>query len=55
MPLTWAQVRTGLDPKRYTIRTVPRLLSSMKAWEDYCDGERPFLPAAKKLVAKRGR
>jgi bifunctional non-homologous end joining protein LigD len=55
MPLTWAQVRTGLDPKRYTIRTVPRLLSSMKAWEDYCDGERPFLPAAKKLIAKRGR
>jgi bifunctional non-homologous end joining protein LigD len=55
MPLTWAQVRTRLDPQRYTIRTVPRLLPRMKAWEDYCDAERPFLPAAKKLIAKRGR
>jgi bifunctional non-homologous end joining protein LigD len=55
MPLTWSQVRAGLDPKRYTIRTVPRLLPSLKAWEEYCDAERPFLPAAKKLVGKRGR
>ena len=55
MPLTWAQVRAGLDPMRYTLRTVPRLLSAMKAWEEYCDAERPFLPAAKKLIGKRGR
>jgi bifunctional non-homologous end joining protein LigD len=55
MPLTWSQVRAGLEPSRYTIRTVPRLLPSMKAWEDYCDAERPFLPAAKKLIGKRGR
>jgi bifunctional non-homologous end joining protein LigD len=57
MPLTWAQVRAGLDPKRYTIRTVPALLPKMKAWahEEYCDAERPFLAAAKKLIGKRGR
>ncbi|HJS79485.1 MAG TPA: non-homologous end-joining DNA ligase, partial [Vitreimonas sp.] len=55
MPLTWAQVRAGLDPMRYTLRTVPRLLPAMKAWEEYCDAERPFLPAAKKLIGKRGR
>jgi len=55
MPLTWAQVRAGLDPMRYTLRTVPRLLPAMKAWEEYCDAERPFLPAAKKLMGKRGR
>ena len=23
MPLTWTQVKAGLDPKRFTIRTVP--------------------------------
>jgi bifunctional non-homologous end joining protein LigD len=55
MPLTWAQVRAGLDPLRYTTRTVPPLLSKMKAWEEYCKAERPFLPAAKKLINKRCR
>jgi bifunctional non-homologous end joining protein LigD len=37
MPVTWAQVKRGLDPAAYTIHTVPRLLS--KAWAD-CEGER---------------
>ena len=26
MPLTWAQVRSDLDPKRFTMRRVPALL-----------------------------
>ena len=26
MPLTWTQVRADLDPKKYTVRTVPALL-----------------------------
>ena len=30
MPLTWAQVRGDLDPKRYTVRTVPALLARTK-------------------------
>jgi bifunctional non-homologous end joining protein LigD len=55
MPLSWTQVKSGLDPMRYTIRTAPALLKKSNAWDDYCDGERPFLPAAKKLVAKRVR
>ena len=33
MPLTWAQVKADLDPKRFTIRTVPALLSRSKAWD----------------------
>lgn len=40
MPLTWSQVRKNLDPKRFTLRTVPALLSKTEAWADYCDGER---------------
>ena len=24
MPLTWTQVRAGLDPSRFTVRTAPR-------------------------------
>jgi bifunctional non-homologous end joining protein LigD len=55
MPLTWAQVRHGLDPMRYTMRTVPPLLKRMKAWEEYHESERPFLAAAKKLLGKGGR
>ncbi len=55
MPLSWSQVRVGLDPMRYTVRTVPALLRKSKAWADYCGAERPFLPAAKKVLATRER
>ena len=51
MPLTWTQVRDGLDPVRFTIRTVPALLAKSKAWADYCDAERPLEAAIRKLVA----
>lgn len=40
MPLTWSQVRKNLDPRRFTLRTVPTLLAKTDAWADYCDGER---------------
>jgi len=48
-PLTWNQVKPGLDPKKYTMRTVPGLLKKTKAWDDYCDAEQPLAPAIKKL------
>jgi bifunctional non-homologous end joining protein LigD len=35
MPRTWSQVKTDLDPKRFTIRTVPALLKKTSAWRDY--------------------
>jgi len=50
MPLTWSQVRTGLDPTRFTIRTVPPLLTKSKAWVDYCDAERSLADAIKRLA-----
>ena len=53
MPVNWNQVRDGLEPKRYTIRTVPALLAKSKAWEDYCDAERPLEAAIRKLVADK--
>jgi bifunctional non-homologous end joining protein LigD len=49
MPITWSQVKRGLDPSRYTLRTVPALVRKLTAWEDYCDGERPLAPAIKRL------
>ncbi len=35
MPLTWPQVRTGLDPMRFTVRTAPALLARASPWQDY--------------------
>jgi len=51
MPLTWPQVRKGLEPLRYTLRTVPALLSKSAAWKDYCEGERRLVEAHKRLGA----
>lgn len=49
MPLTWAQVRNDLDPKRFTIRTVPALLAKTKAWDGYEEAASPLKAAIKKL------
>ena len=53
MPLTWAQVKADLDPKRFTVRTVPALLGRSKPWVDYCDWERPLEQAIKRLSRSR--
>jgi bifunctional non-homologous end joining protein LigD len=52
MPLTWPQVRGDLDPKKYTVRTVPSLLTRTKAWDGYDDAAASIKPAMKKLAGK---
>jgi hypothetical protein len=54
MPLNWTQVKAGLDPTRYTIRTVPALIAKSTAWEDYFDAAKP-LKAAIKRLGREGR
>ncbi len=49
MPLTWAQVSGDLDPKRYTVRTVPALLARTKAWQGYEDAASSIKSAIGKL------
>lgn len=49
MPLGWNQVKKGLDPAKFTIRAVPRLVKDLAAWRDYADGERPLAAAIKQL------
>ena len=51
MPVVWSQVKKGLDPKRFTLRTVPALLARSKAWAGYSQAERPLLAVLKKIVA----
>jgi bifunctional non-homologous end joining protein LigD len=48
-PLTWSQVKKGLDPKRYTLRTAPALLAETTAWRDYDASARPLRAASKRL------
>jgi bifunctional non-homologous end joining protein LigD len=54
MLLQWSQVRAGLEPKRYTVRTAPSLIAKTIAWKDYCDNERPLAPAIKRLSNAQG-
>jgi bifunctional non-homologous end joining protein LigD len=42
MPLAWSQVRKGLDPARYTLRTAPSLIARSTAWRDYHKVEQPL-------------
>ncbi|MBV8682685.1 MAG: DNA ligase D [Caulobacteraceae bacterium] len=48
-PLTWPQVKPGLDPGKYTLRTVPALLGRLAAWKDYDRAERPLAEAISRL------
>lgn len=43
MPLLWSQVRRGLDPSRFTIRTAPALIAKSSAWKDYGKASRLLL------------
>jgi bifunctional non-homologous end joining protein LigD len=52
MPLSWTQVRGDLDPKKYTVRTVPALLAKSRAWQGYDDAAASIKAAMKKLVYK---
>ena len=53
MPLLWSQVKKGLDPKRFTLRTVPALLRKTSAWQDYGQSERSLLPVLKSTSASK--
>jgi bifunctional non-homologous end joining protein LigD len=50
MPLTWKQVRKGLDPKAFNIRTAPALCAKTAGWLDYAAAALPLAPAIKKLA-----
>jgi bifunctional non-homologous end joining protein LigD len=53
MPLSWAQVRGDLDPKRYTVRTVPALLARTRAWQGYDDAAASIKDAMRKFSARK--
>jgi len=50
MPLTWSQVRHGLDPLKYTVHSTPALLARSSAWSDYDKSSRSIDQAIRKLT-----
>jgi bifunctional non-homologous end joining protein LigD len=48
-PLSWSQVKTGLDPKAYTLHDAAALLKTPDPWTDFRAGEESLRPVLKKL------
>jgi bifunctional non-homologous end joining protein LigD len=49
MPLLWSQVRSGLQPQHFTVRTAPSALAKIRPWQDYDEGARPLAKAIERL------
>ena len=50
MPIHWKEVRSGLDPKAFTVWTAPKLLLRKKPWEDYARAARSLADAIRTLT-----
>ena len=50
MPLVWRDVKKGLDPKTFTVRTAPALLAKAKPWKDYAAGARSLSDAIARIT-----
>lgn len=49
MPISWAQLRSGLEPARFTVRSVPALLKKAKVWAGYDDAAGSIKAAIRKM------
>ena len=52
MPIAWSLVKSGLDPKRFTVRTAPALLAKSRPWPDYAQSARSLQTAIETFSAK---
>jgi bifunctional non-homologous end joining protein LigD len=50
MPLLWPQVKSSLDPKRFTVRSAPALLMRDKPWQDYAKSAQSLRAAIKRFT-----
>ena len=55
MPIHWRQVRRGLDPGRFTLRSVPALLRKGKPWEGYDGAARSLADAIRTVMGPRSK
>lgn len=54
MPLEWREVRRGLDPARFTVRTARALLEKSKAWAGYPEAGKSLAAAIRKITQAPG-
>jgi bifunctional non-homologous end joining protein LigD len=50
MPVHWKDVRRGLEPKRFTVRSAPALLRKTKPWEGYAAAARSLADAIRSVT-----
>ncbi len=55
MPVHWKDVKRGLTPMKYNVRTAPTLLRKTKPWSDYADGARSLAEAIRAVTRSRPR
>ncbi len=53
MPISWKAVRSGLDPKAFTVISGPRMLQKARPWQEYGEAARSLAAAIKAVTAKR--
>jgi bifunctional non-homologous end joining protein LigD len=51
MPIHWKEVKSGLDPARFDIRTTPGILGKSKPWADYERAARSLSEAIERVLA----
>ena len=50
MPVHWKDVRRGLDPKKFTVKSAPVLLRKNKPWEGYDAAARSLADAIRSII-----
>ncbi len=50
MPIDWKEVRSGLDPKKYTVRTAPGVVRKTKPWMGYAEAARSLADAIRSIT-----
>ena len=53
MPVDWSQLRAGLDPRQFTVRSAPALLRKNRPWKDYAKSAKPLRRAIEQLLKTR--
>jgi bifunctional non-homologous end joining protein LigD len=51
MPLAWVQVKSGLEPNRYTVRSAPAILKRSDPWAGYAEAARPLNRAIRQATS----
>jgi len=50
MPIAWSEVKKGLTPQKFTVRSAAALLAKAKPWKDYAAGARSLTDAIQQIT-----